>query len=155
MTVKRRLSGKTTHKRKLGNPVPLSTERVTSVQLLWRERHRTRPGRKPGVTIEEIVEAAISIADGEGLSAISMQRVAAKLGFTTMALYRYVPGKAELIDLMVDSALGPPPALTESKRSWRPALKEWARLISAAFYKHPWALESTGRLRPTGPNELG
>jgi AcrR family transcriptional regulator len=84
-----------------------------------------------------------------------MQRLAAKLDFTTMALYRYLPGKAELIDLMVDTALGPPPALTESKRSWRRALEEWARFMSAAFYKHPWALEATDRLRPTGPNELG
>ena len=130
-------------------------DRAASTELLWGERIRTSPGRKPALSIEQIVTAAISIADREGLSTISMQRVAASLGFTTMSLYRYVPGKAELIDLMVDTALGPPPSLSESMCGWRPRLDKWAHSISAAFYKHPWALQATSRLRPTGPNELG
>src|SRR5512139_2166546 len=83
-----------------------------SVELLWRAQERPRPGPKPGLSLDRIVQASIELADAEGLDAISMQRVAGAFGFTTMSLYRYVPGKAELIDLMIDMSLGPPPDLS-------------------------------------------
>jgi AcrR family transcriptional regulator len=83
-----------------------------------------------------------------------MQRVAAEFGFTTMSLYRYLPGKNELIDLMVDTAIGPPPALREIPGGWRPRLREWARLTWVSFVAHPWFLAAaTGRVM--GPNQLG
>src|SRR5689334_22149881 len=82
-------------------------ERARTADLLWGPRERPSRGPKPGLTRDGIVRAAIGVADAEGLAAVSMQRVAAEVGFTTMALYRYVPGKNELVALMVDSAVGP------------------------------------------------
>lgn len=126
-----------------------------SIALLWRDDERRRRGPKPGLDVERIVRAAIAIADAEGLSAVSMQRIAREFDFTTMSLYRYVPGKAELVDLMVDAAMGPAPDVREAGTSWRPRLEHWARAISALYHVHPWALEVTNRLRVLGPNEFG
>lgn len=83
-----------------------------------------------------------------------MQRVAGEFGFTPMSLYRYVPGKSELVDLMVDAAVGEPPDLTTISGGWRPRLAEWARLTWACFQRHPWFLpEAMNRMM--GPNQLG
>jgi Bacterial regulatory proteins, tetR family len=60
--------------------------------------------------VSRIVELAIAVADSEGLDAISMQRVASELGYTAMALYRHIPGKPELVDLMREAAFGLPPS---------------------------------------------
>ncbi len=74
-----------------------------SIELLWRLRERPRPGPKPRFTVDDVAAAAIAIADAEGLAALSMRRVAERLGVAAMSLYTYVPGKAELIDLMLDT----------------------------------------------------
>ncbi|MBO0651906.1 TetR/AcrR family transcriptional regulator [Streptomyces triculaminicus] len=129
-----------------------------SLALLWGEQEQPRRGPKPSLTAERIVTGAIAIADGEGLDALSMQRVASELEVTTMALYRYVPGKAELIDLMVDTALGTPPAHTAHTADpgeWRPRLTEWARQCWALYRRHPWILTATAMRRQLmGPNQL-
>ncbi|MFL6145649.1 MAG: TetR/AcrR family transcriptional regulator [Labedaea sp.] len=124
------------------------------MELLWGEAGQPSRGPKPGMSLARIVRAAIDLADAEGMAAVSMQRVAAEFGFTTMALYRYVPGKSELIDLMVDTAVGEPPDLSAIEGGWRPKLAEWARLTLAFFHRHPWVLaEVTTRIM--GPNQLG
>ena len=73
-----------------------------SLELLWGLGERPSRGPKPGLTLDRIVTAAVAVADAEGLGALSMRRVATDLGVGTMSLYRYVPGKAELLDLMLD-----------------------------------------------------
>lgn len=123
-----------------------------SVALLWSEREPPSRGPKPALSVEAIARAAIAIADAEGLATVSMQRVAREFGVTPMALYRYVPGKAELVDLMIDTGLAGPPAPLDG--DWRARLTAWARLLFAAFRRHPWALAATGSLRVMGPNEL-
>ena len=82
-----------------------------------------------------------------------MERVATELGFTKMSLYRYLPGKAELVALMVERAIGEPPELGTG--DWRVALQQWAQQLLAAYLRHPWVLEATVGPRPIGPNELG
>ncbi|HEY1619933.1 MAG TPA: TetR/AcrR family transcriptional regulator, partial [Streptosporangiaceae bacterium] len=72
------------------------------VDFLWGSRERPSRGPRPGLSVERIVAAAVGIADAAGLGAVSMQRVASEVGFATMALYRYVPGKTELISIMID-----------------------------------------------------
>src|SRR5438105_13318066 len=111
---------------------------TASVELLWGPGKRPSRGPKPGLSLERIVLAAIAIADAEGLSAVSMQRVAAECGFTTMSLYRYVPSKNELLDLMIDTAVGQPPKLHEIPGGWRPKLAEWAWQTWSGFHQHPW-----------------
>ncbi|MCQ8771601.1 TetR/AcrR family transcriptional regulator [Streptomyces telluris] len=126
-----------------------------SMALLWGEQGQPRRGPKPSLTADRIVTAAVTAADTEGLDAVSMQRVAAELDVTTMALYRYVPGKAELIDLMVDAALGAPPATGDVPGGWRPRLTEWARHCWALYRRHPWILAATAMRRQLmGPRQL-
>lgn len=121
-------------------------------KLLWRTRPPSRRGPKPALNLDLIARTGIEIADAEGLSAVSMQRVAADLGFTKMSLYRYVPGKAELVALMADLAMGEPPALGNA--GWRDRLGAWARALLPGFLHHPWVLEATTGPRVPGPNEL-
>jgi AcrR family transcriptional regulator len=119
--------------------------------FLWHERSRPTRGPKPALTLDKIADAAIAVADAEGLAAVSMQRVAADLGFTKMSLYRYLPGKAELVATMIERGIGEPPALTGG---WRAGLIAWADRLHAAYLAHPWTIEATAGDRPIGPNEL-
>jgi AcrR family transcriptional regulator len=121
-------------------------------ELLWgKEPARTR-GPKPAITLTAIAEVAIAIADAEGLDAVSMQRVAGELPVTKMALYRYVPGKTELVAVMSDLAMGGPP--DRLALPWREALRTWAIDLYDGFTRHPWLLQSTIGRRLLGPNEL-
>jgi AcrR family transcriptional regulator len=124
-----------------------------SVEVLWGEPERPSRGPKPGLTVSRIVAAAITIADTDGIAAVSMQRVAGEFGFTTMSLYRYVPGKSELIDLMIDTAVGDPPDLGAIPGGWRPRLAAWARLTWNCFVAHPWLLPAALN-RIMGPNQV-
>ncbi|GAA1359639.1 TetR/AcrR family transcriptional regulator [Catellatospora chokoriensis] len=124
-----------------------------SMEFLWGARAQPTRGPKPSLTLLQITDAAITIADAEGLAAVSMQRVSAELGFTKMSLYRYLPGKGELVALMVERAIGAPPP--PNPGDWRAALREWAHGLLTAYLRHPWALEATVGPRPLGPHELG
>jgi AcrR family transcriptional regulator len=124
-----------------------------TVEFLWGERAERTRGPKPKLSLDRIADAAITIADAEGLAAVSMQRVAADLGYTKMSLYRYLPGKTELVALMVERAMGKPPPLAGP--DWRAALAEWCRLLLAGFVRHRWTLEATVGARPLGPHEVG
>ncbi|MFI1976623.1 TetR/AcrR family transcriptional regulator [Streptomyces wedmorensis] len=127
-----------------------------SFALLWGEQEPPSRGPKPSLTAGRIAEAAMGIADEEGLDAVSLARVAKEFGVTAMALYRYVPGKAELLDLMVDLAIGPPTPIADIPGGWRPQLTEWARQCSATYSRHPWILAATGMRRQImGPHQLG
>lgn len=123
--------------------------------LLWGEQGRPSRGPKPSLTYERIVAGAVEIANAEGLDAVSLQRVAAKFEVSPMALYHYIPGKTELIDLMVDAAGGPPPDLSGIPGGWRPQITEWARQCWAFYRQQPWLLAATAARRQLmGPNQL-
>jgi AcrR family transcriptional regulator len=121
-------------------------------ELLWGGQPARSRGPKPAITLTAIAEAGIAIADAEGLDAVSMQRIAGELPVTKMALYRHVPGKAELVAVMSDLAMGPPPDRPDLP--WREALHTWARDLYDGFTRHPWLLQSTIGRRLLGPNEL-
>ena len=76
-----------------------------TMRLLWRVAGRSRRGPKPTLDLDTIISCAIALADENGLSAVSMRSIAERLG-RAMSLYTYLPGKAELLDLMHDHALG-------------------------------------------------
>lgn len=123
-----------------------------SLALLWGSH--TRPGRN-GLTIRAVVDAAIEIADSEGMDALSMRRVAEKLSVGTMTLYSYVPGKDELTDLMTDTLMGTlyaDPDEPGRQGNWRDAL----RFITAKNWhlhlKHPWLSELVKPRPNLGPN---
>ncbi|MEU4538336.1 TetR/AcrR family transcriptional regulator [Streptosporangium sp. NPDC023825] len=115
------------------------------------ERREPRDGLSTG----RIVRTAIRVADAEGLDALSMRRVAAELGAGTMSLYRYVPGKDTLIELMVEAVFGenPPPAPLPG--DWRAGLELAARREWAMYSRHPWVLRVIATPHPPlGPNVL-
>ncbi|GLW01113.1 TetR/AcrR family transcriptional regulator [Streptomyces lavendulae] len=133
----------------------------SAVRLLWGPPPGP-PARGPrrGLTLEGIAGAGVAIADAEGLGGVSMQRVAAELAVTKMALYRYVPGKAELVALMAEAAMPDPAAgldaaLERAGSGWRERLGAWARELLAAFRAHPWLLRATVGARAVGPREVG
>lgn len=129
-------------------------ELPAALAILWGRRERTRRGPKPALTVERIVDTAVRIADTEGLGPLSMGRLAEALGFTPMALYRYVGSKEVLLQLMSDMAGGPPEPPTESA-DWRAGLRRWAQGLFAMYRRHPWLLQvPMDGMPPTGPNGL-
>lgn len=84
-----------------------------------------------------------------------MQRIAQEVGLTTMALYRYFPGKAEIVALMIDSVAESPLHFGKPSSPWSTRLKDWAHRCLGIYQDHPWFLEATtARQSPMGPNEL-
>jgi AcrR family transcriptional regulator len=96
---------------------------------------------------DEVVRMGIAIADAEGLGALSMRRIAAELGVSTMALYRYVGGKDALVLQMVDTAMGEFP-LTEAPDGWRDGVAAVARSQWAAYRRHLWLASAVSLGRP-------
>ena len=84
-----------------------------------------------------------------------MQRVAEDLGFTKMSLYRHVAGKAELLGVMIDTAVGELPDLSGVPGGWRPRLEEFVRQLTAIWQQHPWIPAVTVGSRVMGPREAG
>ncbi|MGI5376262.1 TetR/AcrR family transcriptional regulator [Streptomyces sp. CA-251387] len=128
---------------------------VRTLELLWDTGRRPSRGPKPTLTLDQIVEAAVRVADAEGLESVSMRRVAAELGTGTMSLYRYVPGKAELLDLMLDRVQRPsenPADLGDG--SWRSALEALGRATLALYRRHPWLLQVNQSRPILGPSAL-
>ncbi|MEV0650755.1 TetR/AcrR family transcriptional regulator C-terminal domain-containing protein [Phytomonospora sp. NPDC050363] len=128
-----------------------------ALALLWGLKPPPKRGPKAALSTEAITAAAIAVADEIGLPALTMQVVAERLSFTKMSLYRHVPGKAELVALMVDHAFGPapqPPAPEPPGEAWRPRLTAWAEEFRRVLDRHPWLLAALVGRRPLGPNEL-
>lgn len=134
--------------------VIISKQSRRTAELLWRLELQPRRGPKPTLAVEQIVKAAIAIADRDGLAALSMERVARLVKCSPMALYRYLPGKAELVALMVDVGLGAPPPEIDEGGGWRERLLRWTEALATVFREHPWSLAATNRLRLMGPCEL-
>ncbi|WP_045741010.1 TetR/AcrR family transcriptional regulator [Actinoplanes rectilineatus] len=130
------------------------TDTDRTLELLWRRTLGTPQGRrgpKQRVSVDEVIRAAIAVADEEGLPAFSMRKVAERLGLKLMSIYTYVPGRGELIGLMVDEVMGEP-ELTPHSGDVRERLTGVARQLWDEFHRHPWLLQ-IGDSRPwIGPN---
>ena len=125
-----------------------------TLRLLWRHRLGDPVGSrgpKQRSSVDVVVDTAIEIADEEGMEALSIRRIAERLGLKPMSVYTYVPGKAELIDLMVDRAAGEEP-LPEPAGSLRERLEQVARLGWNEYLRHPWLLSIDTSRPPLGPN---
>ncbi|MGW6712710.1 TetR/AcrR family transcriptional regulator C-terminal domain-containing protein [Streptomyces globisporus] len=127
-----------------------------SLELLWGTGERPSRGPKPGLSLDRIVTAAVAVADAEGLAAVSMRRLSTELGTGTMSLYRYIPGKAELLDLMLDRVQGEPFAVRpdEPPADWRAAIDRMARGHLDNLRRHPWLLKINQARTVLGPSAL-
>jgi AcrR family transcriptional regulator len=115
-----------------------------------RERRRNRPG---GLTTEQITKTALAIVDDEGLTALTMRRLAVQLGTGAASLYRHVANREELLVEVVDHALGEVEFGTP-KATWREEFGNQARLLRATLLHHPHLLPVVLRTPPLGPNAL-
>ena len=121
-----------------------------SMELLWSARPGPRRGPRPKLSVDRIVRVAIALADAAGLEALSMRRLADELDVPVMTLYTYVPGKAELVDVMLDTVAGETPRPPFD--GWRAALEAVARENWALVHRHPWMLHVAAYRPPLGPN---
>lgn len=124
-----------------------------TLELLWGAHKQPRRGPKRGLNVEEIVEAAIKIADEDGLEALSMRRVADRLGVKVMTLYTYLPGKFELTELMLDAVLGEVRRPDDVECEWRAGLELYAQEIWKVSNRHPWTLQLPFYQGLLGPNQ--
>lgn len=116
---------------------------------IW-ERLETAPrSGRTMLTHRQIAEAAVALADAEGLEAVTMRRLAERLGVATMALYRYVDSKDELVELMID-AVADPQSLGADPGDWRAVLREVALRHREHALLHPWLVAAQAQV----PNVL-
>ncbi|MFD9336176.1 TetR/AcrR family transcriptional regulator C-terminal domain-containing protein [Streptomyces sp. NPDC060028] len=114
-----------------------------------------RPGRpsdassvQAALTLGRIVGAAVTVADAEGLAALSMRRVAAELGVATMSLYRHVADKDDLLTRMMDGVMAGHPLPADPPEGWREAIELAARQLWDLFRRHPWLAPALSVTRP-------
>jgi AcrR family transcriptional regulator len=131
-----------------GRPLP------PGLDLLWGRRERGKRGPRPGLSADAIVEVAMRLADAGGLDAVSMARVAAELGFTTMSLYRYVANKDELLQLMWNGSATGAEKLVIEGDGWRSRLRAWATIQRDMIDRHPWITQMPMAVPPVAPNSL-
>ncbi len=89
---------------------------------------------------QEILDAAVQIADERGLAGVSMRAVAERVGVTPMALYPHVGSKAALLDGMVGQLLGGLVPAMAVEREWPDLLAAYARQALEMTERHPWAV---------------
>lgn len=121
-----------------------------TLALLWGDPsagpRRKGPGRS--VSVEQLVTSALALADEQGLAAVTMRALAERVGVSAMSVYTYVPGKAELLDLMVDALYLAMPRPAWRSRSWRSRLTGVAEANRDLLLAHPWLTEVAALSRP-------
>jgi AcrR family transcriptional regulator len=133
-------------------------EHVSKHKERWEARGEWPPDRRPpgrrmrGLSRDDIVATAITIADAEGTDAVSMRRIARDLRVGAMSLYWHVESKEELHQLMVEAVQAEIEA-PEPTGDWRADLGVYARNTRAALLRHPWATDYVGSGPPSGPND--
>ncbi|WP_035904957.1 TetR/AcrR family transcriptional regulator [Knoellia subterranea] len=125
-----------------------------SLAIMWAfDLGRSTRGPKPKLSVDAIVDVAVDLADTEGLDAVSMRRIGQELGVGTMSLYRHVPGKEELLDLMLERVNAPSSDETLGD-DWRTSMQTLGRGLWTLYTTHPW-LPLVDQTRPLlGPNAL-
>jgi AcrR family transcriptional regulator len=127
-------------------------ERVRRRKEHWEQRRGHSPRRMRGLSRNDIVDTAITVADAEGTDGISMRRLARDLRVGAMSLYWYVESKEELHQLMLERVQAEIEA-PEPSGDWRADLTGYARNMRTALLRHPWAIDFLGIGPPSGPND--
>lgn len=130
-----------------------------TLRLLWRgawapPQAGAGPGRPRALSVDAVVSAAVALADSEGLDALTMRRLAEQLGVRPMTLYTYVPGRAELLDLMLDSLYASMPRHRYLELSWQDRVRGVAEANRSMFCQHPWAAAVSTLRPPLGPGQM-
>ena len=132
---------------------------LKTLQLMWGRTGAPKRGPKSKVAVADLVQAAVSIADAEGIGAVSTRRVADAVGISPMSFYTHIPDKAVLLDLMLDAVSGPAKDDTRVlapflPADWRANVAFVAREFRAFYLRHPWALQVATHRPVLGPNTM-
>lgn len=122
--------------------------------LAWGVKSPGRRGPKPTHSVEQIVHTAIELADEQGLAALSLPKLAARIGVTANALYSYIGSKEELLVLVRDAGWGAPPDSIRRAPNWRAAATAWTRAAIDHYHVRPWLLDVPVPGAPMTPNLL-
>lgn len=137
-----------------GSQSPARPSLPPGLDLLWGRRGSGSRGPQRGLSIDDIAAAAIRVADEEGLEGVSMARVAAEVGFTTMSLYRYVDSKDELLQLMWNASAQGAEELELDGDDWRSRIRAWAIAQRDMMDRHPWITHMPMAAPPMAPNSM-
>lgn len=126
-----------------------------TLALLWRDAaDRSRPGPRPVRSVDDVVAAATAIADTDGLDAVTIRAVARRLSIGPMTVYTHVPGKAELLDCMLDDAYVRMQRTDTAGHPWRHRVAAVANDNRRMYRAHPWAVTISTARPPLGPGQL-
>jgi AcrR family transcriptional regulator len=123
-----------------------------SRRVIWDRPERATHGPAPSLSRGQIAAAAVTLADTQGIEAVSMRALAVELGVGATSLYRYVARRDEVIELMVDAVMGDDLHF-EIRGEWREDLRSFAHGLRAMVLRHPWMAVASAGLRNFGPNE--
>jgi AcrR family transcriptional regulator len=139
----------------VATPRSNAADPARTLALLWRDEGPTaRRGPRRTFDVDAVVDAAIALADELGLGAVSIRRVAQRVGSSPMSLYTYLPGKGELLDLMLDTVYLRMERPLTSGRPWRERLSVVAETNRALYEAHPWAASVSTLRPPLGPGQM-
>jgi AcrR family transcriptional regulator len=126
---------------------------IDKEEPLWARLERPAPAPRQALTPRRIATAGVKIADEDGLDAVTMRRLAAELGVAPMAPYRYVQGKDDLLQLMVNHVYDD--MRLPSEQGWRDTLRALALQTRELMLRHVWlaGLPPTATLALT-PNRM-
>jgi AcrR family transcriptional regulator len=126
-----------------------------ALEILWGRRTTGSRGPRAELDVDRIVDAAVEIARAEGLEAVSMARVAAALGFTTMSLYRHVANKEDLLQLMWNASARGIEGVVLEGDTWRDRLRSWALVQRRMIGQNEWIVQLPMSTPPLSPESLG
>jgi len=122
--------------------------------LIWERLQQSAREPQPVLNRDQIIRAAITIADTEGAQGITMRRIAGELGAAAMSLYRHVFSKEDLLDLMLDHMFGEIALPDQPSGDWRADLHTLAYATRNVFRRHPWLIPLLTSRPNIGPNYL-
>ena len=131
-----------------GEAIPIGLQR------LWGLTRTATLGRPAELDVARVVQAAVRIADRNGMAGVTLPAIAKSLGYTTMSLYRHIGSKDELLVLMRDAAAGPPPAISTTEDRWRDGLRQWAAAERRLYERRPWLARLPIPGPPSGPSQV-
>lgn len=128
------------------------------IDLLWRD-HPTAPrggrrGPQARVSTGSVVEAAIRLADAEGLPAVTMRRLASELGVSTMSIYTHVNSRDDLLVLMADAANSRAEKPPFGRLGWHARVRRVAEANLALLTAHPWLHDVSDERTALGPGTI-
>ena len=131
-----------------------NAELPKAIALAWGAVPPPQRGPKREFNLDQVLDAAVALADTTGIEAVTMPALAQALGLTAMSLYRYVASKDTLLLLLQDRGMGSPPTSIARANGWRAGLESYARASDEVYRRHPWMLDITIAGIATTPNNL-